>query len=61
MSKKEATLKLGSHSILGKYEIKTKKIGYAQRVLDTGQEYGKLEDTMEITEIQHKGSHLNTM
>jgi hypothetical protein len=26
-----------------------------------GHEYGKLEDTVEITEAQRKGSHLNTM
>jgi hypothetical protein len=37
------------------------KTGYAQHILDTGHEYGKLEDTMEIIEVQYKQSHLNTI
>jgi hypothetical protein len=37
------------------------KTGYAKYLLHMGHEYGKLEDTMEITEAQRKGSHSNTM
>jgi predicted GIY-YIG superfamily endonuclease len=44
-------------------EIRNNKpqTGYSQHILDIRHEYGKLEDVMEIVEIPHKGSYLNTM
>jgi hypothetical protein len=36
------------------------KMGYIQHILNTGHEYGSMDNTMEVTKHQQKGSHLST-
>jgi hypothetical protein len=35
--------------------------GYVQHILVTGNAYGKMNEIMEIMEVQQKGKHLNTL
>jgi hypothetical protein len=37
------------------------KTGYSHHILNTGHAFGKLEDTLEILNLQRKGLHLNTL
>jgi hypothetical protein len=40
---------------------KNEKMGYSHHILNTGHSYGSLENSLEILNIQGKGSYLNTL
>jgi hypothetical protein len=38
-----------------------RKTGYTQHILETGHDYGNIEDTVEVVESLRKGPYLNTV